>query len=80
MEVPGAALIVLVLALAWLLQPITSHADSAARKAAAPYDINGDGFGDLVVADGFATVSGKEWAGAVHVAFWLVYRPRGSRV
>ena len=64
-----AALIVLVLALAWLLQPITSHADSAARKAAAPYDINGDGFGDLVVADGFATVSGKEWAGAVHVAF-----------
>ena len=59
----------LVLALAWLLQPITSHADSAARKAAAPYDINGDGFGDLVVADGFATVSGKERAGAVHVAF-----------
>ena len=63
----AAALALLVVTLGWWAQPIT--ADAAPSNAAEPYDVNGDGFGDLVVADGFATVSGKEWAGAVHVAF-----------
>ena len=52
----------------WLL-PLPSTADGApAAHAAAPYDINGDGYSDLVVADPFATISGNEEAGLVRVA------------
>jgi hypothetical protein len=61
---------ILALALGWCVQPVAADADRSQRHpAAAPYDINGDGFGDLVVDDGFATVSGKEWAGALRIAF-----------
>jgi hypothetical protein len=51
---------------------MTSAADTGAGRvshAAAPYDINGDGFGDVVVADAFAAVSGKDSAGVLRVAF-----------
>lgn len=62
----ATAIAILALALSWCVQPVAA---GAPRHPAAPYDINGDGFGDLVVDDGFATVSGKEWAGAIRVAF-----------
>ena len=58
---------------AWLVGAVNAFSFRRRRRArgqaAVPYDINGDGFGDVVVADAFATVSGKEWAGVLRVAF-----------
>ena len=68
----AVAAAVFAMALVWWAQPmpLPADADGAPRgHAAAPYDINGDGFGDAVVADAFATVSGKEWSGALRVDF-----------
>ena len=66
----GAIFVALALVSCWAQSNlVTVDAHSAPRHAAAPYDINGDSFGDVVVTDGFATVSGKEWAGAIRVAF-----------